>query len=135
MTEVSRGFYLQPTKLHRRATISNLRWRPSKAHEKPRATASQRGYGHNWRKLRTLVLAEEPLCSICLVASATEVDHIIPHKGDDYLFWLRKNLQGLCKSCHSKKTAAEDGGFGNRQKPHVREHRGGGRPKLPRDPS
>lgn len=29
------------------------------------------------------------------------------------LFWDRTNWQGLCKQCHSRKTAAEDGGFGN----------------------
>jgi 5-methylcytosine-specific restriction protein A len=38
---------------------------------------------------------------------ATEVDHIIPHKGDMKLFWDSDNWQGLCKSCHSKKTAKE----------------------------
>jgi 5-methylcytosine-specific restriction protein A len=39
-------------------------------------------------------------------------DHVVPHKGDWLLFVDEKNLQGLCLSCHSKKTATEDGGFG-----------------------
>ena len=39
---------------------------------------------------------------------ATDVDHIVPHRGDRDLFWDRNNWQALCHSCHSKKTAAED---------------------------
>ena len=42
-----------------------------------------------------------------------EVDHKIPHRGNWDLFTDLKNLQGLCRSCHARKTAAEDGGFGN----------------------
>lgn len=44
------------------------------------------------------------------------VDHITPHKGDRGLFWDRNNWQALCKTCHDTKTAAEDGGFGNKVK-------------------
>jgi 5-methylcytosine-specific restriction protein A len=29
------------------------------------------------------------------------------------LFWDQSNWQPLCHTCHSKKTAREDGGFGN----------------------
>ncbi|MFR3634507.1 MAG: HNH endonuclease [Sutterella sp.] len=36
-----------------------------------------------------------------------------PHKGDMALFWDQSNWQPLCHTCHSKKTAREDGGFGN----------------------
>ncbi len=46
------------------------------------------------------------------VKLATEVDHIIPHKGDMSLFWDPSNWQSLCHACHSRKTAREDGGFG-----------------------
>ena len=53
------------------------------------------------------MLREEPLCRICRRHDATEVDHIIPREqqGTDQ----RENLQGLCKACHSAKTATEDG--------------------------
>lgn len=47
---------------------------------------------------------------------ATDIDHVQPHKGDWLLFCGGpgySNLQGLCKSHHSKKTASEDGGFSN----------------------
>ncbi|MCT9125512.1 HNH endonuclease [Cupriavidus gilardii] len=40
------------------------------------------------------------------------VDHIVPHKGDSKLFWSRSNWQALCKPCHDRKAATEDGGFG-----------------------
>ena len=47
------------------------------------------------------------------LTSATEADYIKAHKGNRKLSWDRKNWQSLCKSCHSTKTASEDGGFGN----------------------
>ena len=47
-----------------------------------------------------------------VVVAAAELDHILPHGGDMVLFWQRSNWQGGCKSCHSVKTATEDGGFG-----------------------
>jgi 5-methylcytosine-specific restriction endonuclease McrA len=31
---------------------------------------------------------------------ATVVDHIVPHKGDQALFWDHANWQSLCKRCH-----------------------------------
>ncbi len=44
--------------------------------------------------------------------AATVVDHIVPHKGDQQLFWDTRNWQSMSKPCHDKKTAKEDGGFG-----------------------
>jgi len=61
-----------------------------------------------------------PLCEECKrngrLTPAVVVDHIIPHKGNRELFWNEKNWQALCKSCHDRKTAKEDGGFGNGRK-------------------
>jgi 5-methylcytosine-specific restriction protein A len=58
--------------------------------------------------LRLRVLREEPLCGECYkaghVVPSAEVDHIVPHKGDEVLFFERTNVQGLCKPCHSRKT-------------------------------
>jgi 5-methylcytosine-specific restriction protein A len=48
-----------------------------------------------------------------MYVQATVVDHIKPHQGDPELFWDSENLQALCAPCHSRKTASEDGGFGN----------------------
>lgn len=57
-----------------------------------------------WRRLRTLVLSEQPLCPECQAAGylvpAIEVDHI----DNDPTNNLRENLQGLCKLHHGQKT-------------------------------
>ena len=69
-----------------------------------------------WAAIRRSVLDAQPLCVLCLKAGRYEpsvvVDHIVPHKGDTRLFYDMSNLQGLCKACHDRKTASEDGGFG-----------------------
>jgi 5-methylcytosine-specific restriction protein A len=82
-----------------------------------RGTTSERGYGWAWQKARAAFLSSHPLCAEHerqgRVVAASVVDHRIPHRGDQRLFWDRSNWQPLCKSCHDTKTASEDGGFGN----------------------
>jgi 5-methylcytosine-specific restriction protein A len=75
-----------------------------------RPSAASRGYGGRWRKLRLIVLAEEPVCRMCGREASEHVDHIVARAkgGSDE----RENLQGLCASCHARKTARHDGGFG-----------------------
>ena len=84
---------------------------PQKDYDKGRSGAS-RGYGKKWQAFRKNYLASHPLCVECLkqgrYVQATDVDHIIAHRGNMELFWDEKNLQPLCHSCHSKKTNAED---------------------------
>lgn len=71
------------------------------------ATASARGYGRRWRKIRLMVLARDPVCVICHRAASTDADHIVPRAegGTDAL----GNLRGLCHACHSRRTAADGG--------------------------
>lgn len=76
-----------------------------------RGNAAKRGYGNQWRKARASYLSQYPICVRC-GDIATVVDHTIPHKGDMHLFWSVSNWQSLCKTCHDRKTATEDGGFG-----------------------
>lgn len=101
-----------------------------------RGTAHERGYGARWQKARDLFISQHPLCAACerrgVLASATDVDHITPHKGDYMLFWDRANWQSLCHSCHARKTAQEDGGFGN--KGRIRARADCGLDGLPVDP-
>lgn len=61
--------------------------------------------------LRPAQLLREPFCRECarrgLRVPATDVDHIRDHKGDMALFADAENLESLCHSCHSRKTARE----------------------------
>ena len=82
------------------------------AYRRQRGSSNAKGYTYRWQKEREAYLIRNPLCENCLnkhdvIRAATEVDHIIAHKGDMRLFWDVDNWQGLCKSCHSKKTAKE----------------------------
>jgi 5-methylcytosine-specific restriction protein A len=77
--------------------------------EHDRGSSASRGYGHRWRKLRLMVIRRDPICldpfSIGCVSASTDADHIIPKQqcGQD----IMENLQGLCESCHSRKTLLE----------------------------
>lgn len=68
---------------------------------------------YEWKSLSARVRREEPLCRECEAAGrvepTTQVDHIVPHRGVWALFVDRENLQGLCDSHHSAKTAKEVG--------------------------
>ena len=87
--------------------------------EETRESSNARGYGAAWRKIRKAFLeytAERQAwhwacCVICLAQGrrvrATDVDHIVRRAlggTDDF-----DNLQALCHSCHSRKTAKEVG--------------------------
>ena len=71
-----------------------------------------RGYGYKWQKARERFLREHPLCCYCerigRVTLATVVDHVVPHKGDESLFWDESNWQPLCKPCHDSTKKAEE---------------------------
>lgn len=80
----------------------------NRRHDAKRPCAAKRGYGRNWRLHREMFLHRHPLCEWpegCR-EFATEVDHKVSlakggtHEDD--------NLQALCKSHHSMKTARED---------------------------
>lgn len=58
-----------------------------------------------YKRLRLMRLQTEPLCRYCKekykrLRPATVCDHIIPHKGDEDLFFSYANTQSLCKPCH-----------------------------------
>ena len=75
-------------------------------------SASGRGYGKAWQRESKRFLQSHPLCAECAKAGryvkATVVDHIIPNRGDQKLFWDQDNWQPLCKQCHDRKTWTED---------------------------
>ena len=67
----------------------------------------------HWQKASKVYLREHPLCEECMrngkYVQAEVVDHVIPHRGDQKLFWDSGNWQSLCKRCHDKKTGRIDG--------------------------
>lgn len=79
----------------------------------------------NWKKLRRIVLARQPLCADPFgvhkargrTEPTAEADHIVPTSKGGSLRSM-DNLQGLCKSCHSRKTAQEV--WGKDKKPEGR---------------
>jgi 5-methylcytosine-specific restriction protein A len=85
--------------------------------DRDRASSTQRGYGHHWRtRVRVFALANEPLCRHCaerdVIRLATDVDHIDGNSRNN----AAENLRPLCHSCHSARTA-RDQGFGRKGKP------------------
>lgn len=86
--------------------------RQQRQHERRHYTAI-RYDDPRWIALRDEVRLEQPFCAhrdrhpaTCTLVT-DDVDHIVPHDGDETLFLERTNLQGLCKSCHSRKTMTE----------------------------
>lgn len=80
-------------------------------------TSAQRGYGYRWQQAREGWLKAYPLCVMCeqdnRVTLATVVDHRIPHRGDQTLFWDQTNWQSLCATHHSSdKQRADASGHG-----------------------
>jgi len=99
----------------------------SRQREQARGSQRERGYTRRWEQASRVFKARYPLCGMrpkgqppvmsrChdegRVTAATVTDHVIPHRGDQALMWDEDgNWQSLCSSCHSRKTATEDGGF------------------------
>lgn len=73
-----------------------------------RGNSTERGYNWRWRKARAVYLASHPSCEACLqerrATPATVVDHRVPHRGNQTLFWDEGNWQPLCDRCHNIKT-------------------------------
>jgi 5-methylcytosine-specific restriction enzyme A len=73
------------------------------AHDVRRGSARARGYTTKWDKARATWFRRSPLCVCCeangVVHQASVLDHVIPHKGDQSLFWNTANWQGLCEWC------------------------------------
>lgn len=68
--------------------------------DKSRPSASQRGLGSDWRKIRALHLKRNPYC-VCCGDWATDVDHIVPRRIAPERRLDPSNLQSLCKQHHS----------------------------------
>ena len=70
-----------------------------------------------WLAIRsTHIQAHEDnlLCAECLLNGISTLMSDVDHIDGDTFNNEPTSLQSLCKPCHSRKTAREDGGFGNK---------------------
>lgn len=88
-------------------------------------------FKQRWRKRSRHQLRVHPLCAMCeargVVTAAYAADHVIPHKGNERMFWFGE-LQSLCASCHSSSKAQLE------TKGYVNDIGGNGWPVDPRHP-
>ena len=85
-----------------------------------RALALTRLYdSRRWRALKNRIVARDgAVCQMCGCLTTTgrsgpkaaEVDHKVPHRGDERLFWDEGNLQTLCALCHGSVKAKQERG-------------------------
>lgn len=83
----------------------------ARAYDSHRGSSAARGYGYRWSTYtRPRILRRDPLCrdpfGTGCQAPSEHVDHAIPKPlgtDDD------RNLQGLCKADHARKTLVEQG--------------------------
>lgn len=74
----------------------------------------KRGYGREHVRLREQLLKREPLCRLCqrktppVVTVATIADHVTPLAKGGAAHDIA-NLQPVCKPCHDRKTAEDNG--------------------------
>lgn len=87
-------------------TVQAASWRPVGA------TSNARGYTYAWRQARLRFLQAHPLCVLCeaegIVEAANVVDHKIPHRGNQDLFWDKSNWRSLCKPHHDSDAQKKD---------------------------
>lgn len=70
-----------------------------------------------WRELRAQFLWEHRVCSVPGCGKPSKhADHVISRRRAPDRELDPRNLKALCHSCHSRKTTAQDGGFGNKPK-------------------
>lgn len=93
-------------------------WTPDERN-KGRDAKGKKVYDNRWRKFAKwfLLRPENALCRECgrqkRVVPSKEADHIIPLRDRPDLKFKYSNIQPLCTSCHSTKTALE---FNRRRK-------------------
>jgi 5-methylcytosine-specific restriction enzyme A len=67
---------------------------------------------HQWRMARKGFLSQHPLCERCqregITKVADVVNHRIPHKGNEQLFWDPGNWEAVCKWHHDSVIQREE---------------------------
>jgi 5-methylcytosine-specific restriction protein A len=89
----------------REGKCDECRRHAQRAKDQRRGSASARGYGSQWRRLRDQVIAAHPFCSNCRHRGSKDnplsVDHIVQreHGGSDD----PSNLRVLCLDCNKRR--------------------------------
>lgn len=83
--------------------------------DKRRGNGYQRGWSAEWAAYRKDYLTMYPWCAVC-GQRATDIDHIDGTGRRGARAYDPANLQALCASHHSQKTATQDGGFGRKKR-------------------
>jgi 5-methylcytosine-specific restriction enzyme A len=82
--------------------IPTFRSNPGNADNRP--NASGRGYGGSWKAAAAKFKHAHPYCLGCAALNrkvATEVvDHVVPHRGDQEVFWNKAMWQPACRWHH-----------------------------------
>ena len=81
----------------------------TRRYDQERGTSSERGYGSRWRAIRRQVLIDEPLCRDCMEKGRVMAANEVHHKDGNPRNNARENLCPLCKPCHNRRTATEQG--------------------------
>lgn len=73
-------------------------------------SSSKLGYDSHWGKYRFRFLHHNPTCYACGFngGKSLHVDHIVPHRQNDDLFWKVDNYIPLCRACHGTVTRLFD---------------------------
>lgn len=69
-----------------------------------------------WKALRDETLNADPYCVECRQDGLVRLATVVDHKDGDSWNNSFENRQGLCATHHNRKTAKQDGGFGNRKR-------------------
>jgi 5-methylcytosine-specific restriction protein A len=81
----------------------------NQVHDLWRGSAASRGYDGAWKRFRAGFLRSNPLCADCFAAAvltpASEVHHIRKLRDHPELRLVWSNAMGLCRPCHSTRTA------------------------------
>lgn len=72
--------------------------------DRSRGTPAQRGYDADWRRFRSSILAQRPVCQDCDRDPAREVHHLLKVREYPSLRLAAGNVLALCKACHSART-------------------------------
>ena len=66
-------------------------------YDKQRGNSGERGYTHQWSKVRTMKLNAAPLCQRCGQAAV-----LVHHRDRDPKNSIEANLESMCSDCHVK---------------------------------